>query len=259
VSHFLSSCPLWVSALIVVIVPGLVAMSGPILIRRRVALERLTENNEVAGFKFATVGVLYAVLVAFAIIMAWERFADGEAAVAQEAGAAANVYRLAAGSEPEAIAVRRAMDNYLELTTVQDWPQMALERGSGDVTRALDKVYAAAVQLAKSGLRPNPVLAEILHQLDVVTGARRNRLQLAVGIIPSMLWLVLVIGGVVTVTFTFFFGTKNLRAQVMMTGILSLVVFMSLWVIISIEYPFTGPVHIQNEPLRAVLQEFATR
>jgi hypothetical protein len=35
---------------------------------RRVALEGLSTNNEIAGFKFATVGVLYAVLVACAII-----------------------------------------------------------------------------------------------------------------------------------------------------------------------------------------------
>ena len=74
-SLFLSRCPLWISAILVVVLPTIAAMYGPALIRRRVALERLTINNETAGFKFATVGVLYAVLVAFAIIMVWERFA----------------------------------------------------------------------------------------------------------------------------------------------------------------------------------------
>jgi hypothetical protein len=256
VSHFLSSCPLWASMLIVVVLPSLGAMCGPALIRRRVALERLTVNNEVAGFKFAAVAVLYAVLVGFAIIMAWERFADGEVAVAQEAGAAATVYRLAAGAEPEAIAVRRAMDNYLELAIDRDWPQMAVERGSLEVTRALDAVYAAVVRFAQSGSRPAAVLVEIFRQTDTLTQARRSRLHLAIGIVPGMLWTVLMLGGVLTVGFTLFFGTENLRAQVLMTGILSLVVFMSLWVIISIDHPFTGPVHIANEPLRAVLEEF---
>src|SRR5215469_16557672 len=136
--------------LIVVVLPTLVAMSGPVLIRRRVAIERLTVNNEVAGFKFAAVAVLYAVLVGFAIIMSWERFADGEATVAQEAGAAAAIYRLAAGAEPEAIAVRRALDNYLELAIEREWPQMALESRSIDVTRGLDNVYAAVVRFARS-------------------------------------------------------------------------------------------------------------
>jgi hypothetical protein len=91
---FLSTLPLWVSCLLLVVLPTFLAMSGPVLIRRRVALERLTTNNEIAGFKFATVGVIYAVLLAFAVIVVWERFADGEAAVLQEAGAAATFYRL---------------------------------------------------------------------------------------------------------------------------------------------------------------------
>ncbi len=68
-SLFLSRCPLWLAALLVVVLPTIAAMCGPALIRRRIALERLTINNEIAGFKFATVGVIYAVLVAFAIIM----------------------------------------------------------------------------------------------------------------------------------------------------------------------------------------------
>jgi Protein of unknown function (DUF4239) len=259
VTHFLAGLPLWASVLIVVVLPTSVAMCAPVLIRRRVALERLTVNNEVAGFKFAAVAVLYAVLVGFAIIMAWERFADGEATVAQEAGAAATLYRLAADAGPEAIAVRRAVDNYLELAIKQEWPQMALEGRSAEVTRALDRVYAAAVRFAQSGSQPNPVLVEIFHQIDVLTDARQNLIHLAIGIIPGMMWVVLVTGACLTVGFAFFFGTENLSAQVLMTGILSLVVFMSLWVIISVNYPLTGPVHIDSEPLRGVLQEFAHR
>jgi hypothetical protein len=258
-SLFLSRCPLWFAAILVVVLPTIAAMYGPPLIRRRVALERLTVNNEIAGFKFATVGVLYAVLVAFAIIMVWERFADAESAVAQEAGAATALYRLASGTDPDAVEMRRTLDNYLALAIERDWPQMALEGKSSDVTRALDGVYATAVRLAQSGSRPTAVLLAMFNQLDALTQARRSRLHLAIGIVPPMLWVVLTLGGVLTVGFTFFFGTKNLRAQIMMTGILSILVFMSLFVIVSINHPFTGPVHVDSEPLRAVLAEFGHR
>jgi hypothetical protein len=42
----------------------------------------------------------------------------------------------------------------------------------------------------------------------------------------------------------------------MMTGILSILVFTSLLVIVSIAYPFTGPVHVDSEPLQTVLADF---
>ncbi len=60
----------------------------------------MTSNNEIAGFKFATVGVIYSVLLAFSVIVVWEKFNEAETVVAQEAGAAATLYRLAAATDP---------------------------------------------------------------------------------------------------------------------------------------------------------------
>ena len=81
---FLSGLPLWAAGLLLVILPTLIAMSGPILARRWLGHAHLSSNNEIAGFKFATVGVIYAVLLAFAVIVVWEKFADAETAVVHE-------------------------------------------------------------------------------------------------------------------------------------------------------------------------------
>jgi hypothetical protein len=100
VSLFLSGLPLWAATILLVVLPTMAAMCGPILVRRRIGLECLATNNQIAGFKFATVGVIYAVLLAFAVIVVWEKFTDAETAVVQEAGAAATLYPLASGLEP---------------------------------------------------------------------------------------------------------------------------------------------------------------
>ncbi len=75
---FLTTLPLWLSGILVIGPPTLIAMAGPVIIRRYVKLSRLRTNNEIAGFKFATVGVIYAVLLAFAIIIVWEKFNDAD-------------------------------------------------------------------------------------------------------------------------------------------------------------------------------------
>ncbi len=258
-SLFLSGCPLWLTGILLIILPAAAAAGAVILIRRHVGLERLTTNNEVAGFKFAVVGVIYAVLLAFAVIVVWERFADAEVAVVQEAGAAATAYRLSGGNDPEALATRAALVNYLRLAITRDWPQMAVEKESPDVTRALDMLYASAMRLAQNGSRQPAVLLELFNQLDTITKARRSRLHLAVGIVPDVLWTALTLGGILTVAFTFFFGTKNLDAQVMMTSVLTIVVFLGLFVIVTIDHPFTGSVHVGSGPLQHVLADFAGR
>src|SRR4051794_27846319 len=157
----LATQPVWLSGTLLVGMMTLIAMSGAVLVRRFVRLDRLRANNEVAGFMFATVGVLYAVLLGFALLIAWEKFSEAESAVAQEASAFATLYRLAEG--------------------VGGGPGNAL-RSSG--------AYSALLTFAPSDSRGATLLAEALHQLDVLTRARRTRLILAPGVIPRELWFV---------------------------------------------------------------------
>jgi hypothetical protein len=78
-TFFLTTLPLWLSAVILIVPTTLLAMAGPVIVRRYVEVDQLRTNNEVAGFKFATVGVLYAVLLAFAVVVVWEKFNQAEA------------------------------------------------------------------------------------------------------------------------------------------------------------------------------------
>ena len=109
-TFFLTTLPLWLSAVILIVPTTLLAMAGPVIVRRYVEVSQLRTNNEVAGFKFGTVGVLYAVLLAFAVVVVWEKFNQAESEVAKEAGAAATVFRLTQGVDPErGAAIRQAL------------------------------------------------------------------------------------------------------------------------------------------------------
>jgi hypothetical protein len=256
--QYLTGLPLWLSFLLIVVLPTAIAMSGPVIVRRMVRLDRLRTNNEVAGFKFATVGVIYAVLLAFAIVVVWEKFNAAENDVAKEASAAATVYRLSEGLNAEhRAAVRGAVAAYLKDVINKDWP--AMERGTGDpdVTSALTNVYTVVLN-SRAGDRSNEfLLTEILRQLDNISLTRRTLLVSADGNVPEILWFVLVGGAIITVGYTFFFGTPNLRAQSLMTGALSAVVFSGLLTAVVIDHPFAGSVKVVPEPLVRVLADFA--
>jgi hypothetical protein len=45
-----------------------------LLARRKWGIDRLKLNNEVAGFKFSVIGVLYAALLAFVVVAVWENY-----------------------------------------------------------------------------------------------------------------------------------------------------------------------------------------
>ncbi len=255
VSLHLSVLPLWASAPLVVGVATLVAMLCSLWVRRSIAAERLMTNNEVAGFKFATIGVIYAVLLGFAVIVVWEKFRDAEVAATQEAGAVVGLYRLSGGMDAGA-GFRDGLTAYAKAVINDDWPAMARGELSPQATHALDDLYAAVLADPPQGRNGGAVLTEIFNQLDRVTQAGRGRAVLAAGVVPGVIWLALLLGAVLTIGFTFFFGTPNVGAQVLMTGLLTALIFMGLLVIVTIDHPFTGPVSVRPESLTVALHDF---
>ena len=253
---FLTSQSLWISGAIIIGGGTLLAMLGPALVRRYVALDRLTINNEIAGFKFATVGVLYAVLLAFVIIVVWEKFSDAEANVVREAGAAENLYRLSQGlGDFSGADLRKSVAAYLKAAMADDWP--AMDKGTvhagGAAKQALDAIYRMLSVV--NDQRNRAIVAEIFSQLDRITEARRSRLIAAEGAVPDVIWLVLLGGAVVTIAFTFFFGMESLRAQTVMTALLAFLIFSELLVVIVIDRPFTGGVKVPPTALAEVLAD----
>ena len=252
---FLTTRPLWVLILLLIFFTGL-AMAVSILIRRHFGLEKLRTNNEVAGFKFAVIGVLYAVLLGFAVVIAWERYHDAERALAAEAGAAASIYRLAGGLDPTTtVAVRDRLATYMKSILEEDWPAMSAGRWSRATTRKLNDLYTELVGLRPSDPHDFDLHQDLLRELDKLSEARRERLVMAQGTVPDAVWFVIFFGGALTIAFTYFFGTQNELTQCLMTGVLAALIHSAILVIIAIDRPFTGAVVVSRDPIEAVLED----
>lgn len=255
--HQIAGAPLWLSALILVIVPTGLAVLGPAVVRRLLPKDDVGANNEVAGFKFATLGVVYAVILGLAVISVWEKFAEADSAATREAAAVAALFRLSTGLDQiEGDRFRAAIDTYGTAAIAQDWPAMQDGSESRETLAAMDALYAAAFTFDASTPRGAAVLAATLDELDLLTDARRERLGLAEGVVPAILWFALFVGAAMTIGFTFFFGLPNLGTQMLMTGMLAVVIFLSLFVAAAIDHPFTGSISVRPNALQQVLDDY---
>ena len=160
-------------------------------------------------------GVLYAVLLAFAVIVVWEKFAEADNDVATEAGAAVTIYRLAdgMGGEPGA-ALHEAITAYLEVGDRRGLAGDGARGGEprprrGRSMRSMRGCCASSRRT--SGRRWYGRSALPARPAD--PGAARAAGH-GSGIVPGIVWVVLFFGAFVTIGFTFFFGTENLRGAV---------------------------------------------
>jgi hypothetical protein len=154
--------------------------------------------------------------------------------------------------------VRERITGYVHAVIVDDWPAMARGTMSASANQALDALYLSVLSLNPITPHDSAMMAALLTELDTVTQGRRMRLVLAPGVVPGVLWVALSAGAVVTLGFTFFFGTRSVRAQALMSGMLAAVTFMGLFVVIEIGHPFTGPVRVGPEALESAMDAFGS-
>jgi hypothetical protein len=134
VSYYLSSLPALIS-----IIPTAVAMGAQILIRGWVGVDKLARNN---GNRRIQVCDRRRHLCGAAGLLGHRRLGEiqqPQDAVAEEAGATAALFHYAEGDKPEAHAVPIAITNYLKAAIDKEWPAMARESESRDVTHALSR------------------------------------------------------------------------------------------------------------------------
>jgi hypothetical protein len=254
--HIVHNVPLWVTALILIVGATVYAIGLMLLTRAIYGVDRLALNNEVAGFKFAVVGVFYAVMLAFVVIAVWEDFRKTEAAVRDEAKAVVDLHRLsfalpAAGGA----AVREHLLDYVRDVRSQEWQTMAVGEPSNAVIEDLHQVSRAIYEMSPQSYQELALYQDALRLLSVITDNRIERLDSAEGSMPTILWFVLIIGGLITLGYPAFFGSTNLVAQVLMTGALAALVALSLLLGLAFDYPFTGDVHISAIPFEQALRQ----
>ena len=117
---------------LVVIGACLAAVAGLELVQRLVPSEKRQEHNDVAGFLYAVIGVVYAVLLALLVIAVWEQYQKANETVESEANAVAEIAWVARRlPEPEHHQLQEDARAYAQEVVDEEWPRM--EQGLGGV------------------------------------------------------------------------------------------------------------------------------
>src|SRR5690242_840360 len=141
-TSILNDLPTWLVALIV-IGGGTAFAVGLLFLLRDVVKRSMREmHNDVAGYVFAVVGVLYALLLGFVVFASWEHVTTAETDVQVEAAQLTALYKtsvgLPAGMRQQAQAELR---RYTRLVINVGWPDLAHGKPSPQVDASLNRLY----------------------------------------------------------------------------------------------------------------------
>lgn len=250
----------WAAALLLIVaVFSSVACVGHVLVRRAVPPKDLVQHNDVAGFIISIVGVLYAVLLGFVVIVTWQQWDGSRSHVEQEASAVSDIHNLIAAYGPRRAPVDAAVDRFIALTIDREWPAMERGQSSDEARKALQ-----TLEHRISSLKPNPTDpredAAFQKSIELVIGLedlRRQRLADNHDSLPSPMWVCLVVGGLLTIGFGYLFGVEHFRAQLFMTAAVASAVALQFFLLIELDYPFRGSIGVSPSAYVDVQQQFA--
>jgi Protein of unknown function (DUF4239) len=229
-----------------VVLSIVVSLSGLFLVRRSVALSTLEAHNDVAGFIIAVIGVLYAVLLAFVVVVSWQNFDRADQIATHEAEIVEGLYRDASVFGVKTTDIRRSLDNYGTLVVTKEWPAMQEhQREDTETNDSLDAVWDAYRSFTPANATEEAFYSDSIRRLNDLQAARADRLDASDSQLPTVLWGVLIGGAIITIGFTYFFGVSNLWAHALMVAALSAIISLTLFLVLSLDLPFSGDLAVR--------------
>lgn len=255
VFQWLGELPVVVGAPLFVGLVVLISIGAGLLVHRFVPYAVLEQHNEIAGFVFAVLGVIYAVLLGFLAVGAWQHLQNAEDRTYEEAARLIVVYRKA-DNFPQNHMLRSELRAYVSEIINRSWP--ALQHGGSD-----EQVIDMGERLANH-IRHLPVRTSAQQNLDAAMIAsmdealvdRDSREAVADVGMSIFLWGILMAGAVFTIGFSYLFAYRTRGSLIAIVGLLAAMVGLVLYLVAAVDYPYRGEIRIGPEAFVHALHVF---
>jgi len=221
---------------------------GQLVVHRRFSPEVFVGHNEVGGILIAVAGTIYAVILGFITVVAWQHFTEAREVVVAESDADIDAWHTAVGMPAELRQHLRAdMLDYATAMVDSEWPLM--KRGAFDQKAAfigMDAIDVTGSFVPNNSGESNAQSAT-LQQLTIMHDARQRRMTINGSGVSWFEWLVLLIGAVCIACFCWLFGSMNLPMHLLMTSTVVTMIASTLVLLFELQSPFRSDVGVGPE------------
>lgn len=231
---------LWLVILLVLVVDA--AAAGALILVRRWAPEHgyFADSQRAAG-ALAVTGTIFAVLVGFIFLLAFQSYQNARSSSNDEAIAALGLFN---SSEHFAPGARTGLQSdlvcYARAVSDLEWPAMAHERSSPVVDAWLSRLDDGFDAITPRGAGQSAAAQSWFTQTDDLLQARQGRLAEAKRVIPTTIWILLLVAGAAVIALVLLFADPAERpyAQLAMVLAVATAVAASLLTVNFLDRPY---------------------
>lgn len=231
-----------------------VSIIAVFIVRRFVPLELRYRDNPVIGNISGLISIIYGVLVGLTALYLINNISYTSDAVQREANAVADIYRDSKWlKEPARGKMQIQIKRYLNQVINVEWP--AMQRGERVIVDDDSPIEVMAQELDIYGAAsPSELLIsrDMLESIRVLYDAREQRIHMSYAELSPEIWVVILIGTVLTIAINFLFG-MNFYMHLLTVSAVALMAASMVYLVITLEKPFQGDFVVGPSAFQAIL------
>jgi hypothetical protein len=249
--------PLWVLSTLCIAVLVIFDIAGVLIVRKRGWILGVEETA--AAFAIhAFIGVVYAVALGLIVVNVQDGYDKVSSAVVREASAASDLFRIMQGVEdPERTHMQDLVSRYVDRVIADEWPAEEHNERSELTAQTMDSVARDVYLYEPRSTHAQLLYEQVLDDVQELLNARRERVYLGSESVGPVIWLVIVIGAIITLGFTWFFYIPSRRAHVITSGVAAALVGMMMFLILGLDHPAWGSLSVDPGPFVTVQANLA--
>src|SRR6202789_1179162 len=204
------------------------------------------DHNDIIGWQVSVLGTTYAVIIGFMLYAVWTTLQSAEINADGEANCLVNAFRLADGlPAAQRVQVHQLARRYADVVINEEWPAMLQGRLQPSGHGVIQQLWTALLQTRPTNFSEQNSMNMTLAEVSSMTEHRRMRELQTKTKLPPILWMVLILGGVITTLSSCLFGTENFKLHCVQVISLTLLLSLALVAIADIDRPFQGAVRVR--------------
>lgn len=213
-------------------------------------------HNDIVGFYLAAITVFDAVTLGLVAVATWQTYTDAQLRVDQEASALGALYRdVSAYPEPFRTQLQNDLRLYYHELVDVGWPQQQHGIVPNMDSAVLDQFQAHFLRFEPATEQQKIIATQTYRTFDDLVQSRRTRINSITTELPSPIWVMIVMGAVLSVVATWFFHTERFSMHVWLSVVYSALIGLLIYLIVSLDNPYRGRISVGPEPLIRVYQQ----
>jgi hypothetical protein len=259
--HWLYELPGWLLCLLML----LLFVGGAVLglrATRRLALRlfgRPPGHNDVVSYYMGAFGVFYGLTLGLIAVATWQNYTDVDKVVSQEA-ASLRVLHADVSWYPQPVRTQlsQGLLAYTDYIIQEEWP--AQHRGMllGTGQEHLLAFRRPLMDFEPANEGDKALHQETLQSFDRYLELRGLRISHARAGVPGLVWLVLIVGAVLSVAITYCFSMRSFWGHLVLTVVLAGFLTLLIFLILMLDYPFRGDLAVGSSAFELARERMQT-